>query len=243
MSRLACRNFAAAALAALTMHVAQAALIDRGGGMIYDTELNITWLADANYAKTSGFSTFANGRMSFDMANAWVESLVYGGFDDWRLPKTLVPDPSCGSGHPVFTSLAQGLGCSGSEMGHLHYKTFGATVNLRGGLQGQEELANLALFSNIQGGDTYFPGPELWFGSADPYWSGTGFADVETGQKVLYSFNFSSGSQSFFCAYCGAFYVWPVRDGDVATTVPEPGTLALFGLGIAGLAFTRRRKQ
>ena len=29
-------------------------LIDRGGGLIYDTELNITWLQDANYAFTSG---------------------------------------------------------------------------------------------------------------------------------------------------------------------------------------------
>jgi len=26
---------------------AQASLIDRGGGLIYDTNLNVTWLADA----------------------------------------------------------------------------------------------------------------------------------------------------------------------------------------------------
>ena len=30
--------------------LANAALIDRGGGLIYDTDLDITWLADANYA-------------------------------------------------------------------------------------------------------------------------------------------------------------------------------------------------
>jgi hypothetical protein len=30
-------------------------LINRGGGMIYDTTANITWLADMNYAYTSGY--------------------------------------------------------------------------------------------------------------------------------------------------------------------------------------------
>ena len=29
---------------------ASATLIDRGGGLIYDTDLDITWLQDANYA-------------------------------------------------------------------------------------------------------------------------------------------------------------------------------------------------
>ena len=38
----------AAALVALS-GAAQAALVNRGGGMIYDTTRNITWLADWNY--------------------------------------------------------------------------------------------------------------------------------------------------------------------------------------------------
>lgn len=32
--------------------VAQAALYDRGGGLIYDSVLDVTWLQDANYAAT-----------------------------------------------------------------------------------------------------------------------------------------------------------------------------------------------
>ena len=61
-----------------------AVLIDRGGGMIYSTELNVTWLQDANYAQTSGYD--ADGRMTWDEAMNWAANLSYGGYNDWRLP-------------------------------------------------------------------------------------------------------------------------------------------------------------
>ena len=41
-----------------------AALIDRGGGLIYDDVLDITWLQDANYAQTSGYD--ADGFMNWN---------------------------------------------------------------------------------------------------------------------------------------------------------------------------------
>ncbi len=63
---------------------AHAALIDRGGGMIYSTDLNVTWLQDANYARTSGYD--ADGLMNWNDATAWASNLSYGGYDDWRLP-------------------------------------------------------------------------------------------------------------------------------------------------------------
>ena len=72
---------------------AQAMLIDRGRGLIYDNVLNITWLSDANYAKTSGVD--ADGLMNWTAASAWAANLVYGGYSDWRLPTTLQPDASC----------------------------------------------------------------------------------------------------------------------------------------------------
>jgi hypothetical protein len=50
---------------------AQATLIDNGGGFIYDFDLGITWLQDANYASTSG--------MTWSAANTWATTLVYGG--------------------------------------------------------------------------------------------------------------------------------------------------------------------
>jgi hypothetical protein len=60
----------------------QAGLIDRGNGMIYDDVLDVTWLQDADYAKTSGFD--ADGLINWNTASSWASSVVYGGFDDWR---------------------------------------------------------------------------------------------------------------------------------------------------------------
>ena len=36
-------------------------------------------------------------------------------------------------------------------------------------------------------------------------------------------------------------YGWAVRSGDVASSVPEPGKLALLGLGVFGLRRAQRR--
>jgi hypothetical protein len=67
---------------------AEAVLIDRGGGMIYSTELNVTWLQDANFAHTSGYAPAmaTDGQMTWNDANTWAQNLLYGGYDDWRLP-------------------------------------------------------------------------------------------------------------------------------------------------------------
>ena len=86
----------------------RAELIDRGTyngvKLIYDSAQRITWLGDANWAKTSGFDP--NGEMTWDEARAWAGGLTIGGFSDWRLPIT--SDETC-----------RGAGCTNSEMGHL----------------------------------------------------------------------------------------------------------------------------
>jgi hypothetical protein len=77
--------------------VSNAALIDQGNGLIYDDDLDITWLRNANYPGST---------MTWDEANAWAEGLIYGGYSDWRLP---------------VSDTCSGSGCSDSEMGHLYY--------------------------------------------------------------------------------------------------------------------------
>jgi len=76
----------------------QANLIDRGNGLIYDDDLNITWLQDAN---------LSGATMTWLAATSWADTLVFQGFDDWRLP---VSDSSC-----------TGNSCTESELGHIFY--------------------------------------------------------------------------------------------------------------------------
>ena len=99
---------------------------------VYDDVLDITWLADANYVKTSGYNS--HGRLSWFQANSWASNLTLGGYTDWRLPITLQYDSSC--------TIARHY-CTGSEMGNLSYSTLG---NIPGNLQ------NTGPFINIQTG-------------------------------------------------------------------------------------------
>jgi hypothetical protein len=69
---------------------AQAALIDQGGGLIFDSDQNITWLQDTNYAMTNGDD--ADGNQNWANSLAWADGLVYTdtiratNWDDWQLP-------------------------------------------------------------------------------------------------------------------------------------------------------------
>ena len=98
---------------------ANAALVDNGGGLIYDSTQNVTWLQDANYAQTSSYD--ADGKMDWSTASSWADGLSYGGHDDWRLPTTPNSDATC-----MFPSPPSwGWNCTGSEMGSLYYTTLG----------------------------------------------------------------------------------------------------------------------
>ena len=83
-------------------------LIDRGFGLLYDVERDITWLQDANYAKTVGRT--ADGEMTWNDAMAWVAGLRYRGITGWRLPDARGPD---GSGPHRVEISPEG------EIGHL----------------------------------------------------------------------------------------------------------------------------
>src|SRR5438045_9241335 len=59
-------------------------LIDRGRGLLYDVERDLTWLQDTNYAKTTGRT--ADGQMTWDNARTWVARLNYRAITNRRLP-------------------------------------------------------------------------------------------------------------------------------------------------------------
>lgn len=225
MKALKMRAPACALVAGLSLSgAAQAALHDRGGGLIYDDVLNVTWLADASYAQTSGHD--ADGLMTLSAAFNWVSDLSYSDsmrnatYTDWRLPTTL--DQSC-----------FGYGCTGSEMGHLYYSELGGTSTA--------SLASMHgpqydLFENIQAGG---------------YWSGTAY---ELNGVEYWQFDFGGGYQAHNFVYQDLggeypmenlyypeMYAWAIRDGDVAA-VPEAETYALMlaGLALVGWRVHRR---
>jgi len=219
-------RLAALVLSAGVSGVAHAALHDRGGGLIYDDAFDVTWLADANYAQTSGYD--ADGLMTIGEASGWASSLVYHDvirnvdYTDWRLPETAglpwEPDATC-------NGLYSDYNCTGSEMGHLFYVDLGGVAGTS--IATTHNAADYSLFSNIE--------PRT-------YWSGTSVPSA----SLMWAFDMDTGRQHTADAVGDyitypTHYAWAVKDGDVVA-VPEPETYAMLlaGLGLVGFA-TRRR--
>jgi hypothetical protein len=224
--------------------VAQAALHDRGGGLIYDDVLNITWLQDANYAYNSGYD--ADGKMNWNAANAWAANLVYHDsvrnvdYSTWRLP-TMVDTGALGCD---FADIGTDCGMnvqtvSGttmySEMAHMYFNNLGlksyrsptgayqSDFGLFGnGTSGAQN--NVGLIHNLQG---------------YTYWSDLGMPAPN--QASAWTFDPYYGFQYGDPKY-NEHYAWAVSSGDIAA-VPEADTwvMLLAGLGLVGVAARRRR--
>lgn len=226
------RSWVFATAAVAMTGAAQAAFIDRGGGMIYDTTRNITWLADMNYAFTSGYAAanlggsgtdaiYADGRMGWGAANTWANGLVYGGFDDWRMPTVNPHDTTCSYSYPTGGSLEYyGYNCTDGELSNLFVVGFGGGPGESFPSQTAdtpEQIANLSLFSNAQ---------------SLGYWSGT-----EVGWNPIQAWTFDAGFQGQFVKASELFplHVLAVRAGDV----PEPQALALALLALGATVVVR----
>jgi Protein of unknown function (DUF1566) len=111
-------NFALAGIVLIISNSANAALVSRLGGLAYyDTEADLTWLADANGGVGSifdnGISNY-DGRMTWQNAVNWAESLSVAGITGWRLPTS---------------DTCFGFNCLNSEMGNLFYNVLGNTAD------------------------------------------------------------------------------------------------------------------
>lgn len=234
MSKQKCAALAAGLL--LASAAAQAALVNRGGGLIYDTVNDITWLADMNYAFTSGYASagqapngdngtnalWTDGRMGWAAAWQWADTLVYSGYSDWRLPTLNGADASCsnsfdpGNGFPI---QHYGGNCTGGELSHLFVADLGHGATA-------EQRANLLLFKNVQD---------------DFYWSGSSYLPNPASKWVFVAY---SGNQLSISVDGAPVHAIAVRSGDVVSSIPEPNALLLaFSLLVVSTCVRRRAKQ
>ena len=183
---------------------ANAALYDRGNGLIYDDVLDITWLQDGNYAKTSGYDS--DGLMTWSNAKTWAAQLEYGGYDDWRLAS---------AGNPPTT----GYNATSGELGYMFYNNLGNT-------------AHTSILSHINFTDaTPGGGTESFLNVQSAiYWLGEEYApDTDR----AWAFITSNGYQ-FGPLRSNGLSSWAVRAGDVSEVpVPAAAWLfgtALLGL-------------
>jgi len=220
MNKKCKKSVALALLAGLGMSgAAEAALINNGGGLIYDSTQNITWLADANYANTSGYAGSSGGGMDWATANTWASTLNYHGITGWTLPTTLQPDSSCSAQNG---SSSYGLNCTGSQMGHLFNTDLGQVGNQS---ITTTHNANYSLFQNVQ---SYV------------YWSGTEWAarpDKTYAWDFATSYGYQGADQK-----TSQYYAMAVHAGNVSA-VPIPATAWLFGSGLLGLIGMARRRM
>lgn len=100
------------------------------GKLVYDSNLNVYWLADANLAAdpqvrqrlgVSGIN--ASGTMDYPTAKKWLDALNddnhgkgYLGHNNWQLPVTPIDDSTCSSNNKG----AFGATCTGSALGNLY---------------------------------------------------------------------------------------------------------------------------
>lgn len=228
---------ALAVCCSLMIESAHAQLLDRGSGLIYDSTLNVTWLADANYAQTSGYDS--DGRMNWSEANAWAASLRYhdavrnATYSDWRLPTlTDLGTPGCNYAYSG-TDCGYNVDTASSELASLFYGALGnkALVNNSGQQQLDHGLIDdpnnpddESLFSNLE---------------ADYYWFGTPY---DQSANYAWSFRLLTGEQKYHLAAGSLMRAWVMRDGDVAP-VPLPGAAWLFGSVLTGFLYRERSQN
>lgn len=196
----------------------------------FDKALNVTWLANGNYALSVGVGD--RGVMYSSEARAWAESVTVHGISGWRLPQVIdtgsvgcdwsFAGPECG--YNIATDQ--------SELAHMFHVTLGnaSRYDSMGVLQPASLSLNWGPFGPI--GDPSFghqyhamsnrvPDPEAFSG---------------------WIFDMRYGNQDTWDVGTAYGLVWLVRSGDVAA-VPEASSVMMLlgGVAVAAVAFRRRR--
>ena len=222
-----------------------ATLIDRGGGLLYDDEQDITWLADFNPSKTLG----GEARFYWDDAFNFIDNFTYYDsvrdvtWDDWRMPTLERVDPAC-SEYGTFASpddspLPMGLNCENSELSHLFYQDLGGVAT-----RPINEFSNsntdyfLNLPDQTRGGDNSY-----LFWTGDDYYINSDFYFI-TDRDIAFGFSFGYGDQFFMPKNRFSMVAMAVRDGDVGVAkIPEPSTLWLMLAALIGVTSIKVKRK
>ena len=203
-------------LLSLNAVTASATLIDRGNGLLYDTVLSVTWLQDANYAKTSGYD--ADGQMNWSGATTWAANLVYGGFSDWRLAtNTPVNGTSFNTNYSFngTTDVGYNITSPKSELAYMY------NVNL--GLKDYVSATNVSQASTfgVFGNGTFNGVNQNSYGQANvgpvnnlqahAYWSGAEYSPGSGNAWVFYT-HYGYQVNGIYNSY--QLYAWAVRSGE-----------------------------
>ena len=238
------------AVALLAAPATQAALHDRGNGMIYDDLIDLTWIQDTNLAHLYGFGSHTPGQpqfsgfMSFAVAKTWVKNellmeLPNGqAIGGWRLPAFRPVDGLAINLNRSFdgsTDAAYNIGAPGSahpgstvsELSHLFFVTLGNKAWCDVG--GQCPQSGFGPLNT---------GPFLNVAQYNYYWIEPAAAPTDVHAQEAWGFTTQWGSQDFLDANfvnADVGRAWAVHDGDIAA-VPEPGTWLLMLAGLTALA-------
>lgn len=237
---------------------ADAALLSRMSGQAwYDTELDVTWVADADLAATNTFGLERDrkvkpdagkvgsaGLMDWETARKWIAGMndaAYLGKSDWRLPFNLdLGEVGCSDavdsyvggdcGWNVLTKVGPRVY---SELAHLFYDSLQNKGSYTPAGAPEENCASVAPYCMSN------DGPFENLDTLDKYWFGSDSVGVN--QWVFY---FGNGRQ-YLDRGTRDNHVLALRTGDIeaGAAVPLPGVAWLLGgvLALLGGGAWRRR--
>ncbi|MBW8072071.1 MAG: DUF1566 domain-containing protein [Ferrovum sp.] len=228
--------------------IAQASLIADGPGLVYDNVANVTWSSDANLFGTmaasdpnlinqiiaavptvhdtpNGYDTPSNSG-NYNLTSSDFNS---AGHMDWfgAMAWAKYLDSINYLGHntwiqpTTYNQSCIGFNCTNSMLGELFYTGLGGTASQS---ITTSHNASYSLFTNVQN---------------SAYWSGTEYASYP---GYVWLFETGNGVQTAVSKSTN-LYSWAVLPGQAgAAAVPEPGSMALFGLGVVLLGVVGRRR-